>query len=287
MFKRKKKSAPKTLAVSPAREALREVNEQLVVARKAFDAAQVNVNRLHKIIDDAAPAHRNVHQAVAQDGGEALARFAAAGAGEFGALLDAADHAARAAAIAREALPGAERALDEARIEVANREDEKVRRIRQVLIEHGDALATRYRQCFAELGSLHDELVAFAQGARASEIQLSPGVIEVPRFNLPSLKGRPPSAAAAERGYSLHGLRAGGDDGYSPFLRHVPDANKIAQDRAIWMRFFASLEADPAAEMKEFGEPIPSTEQKAPALIIHPKRERAPEPDVNVALYGQ
>jgi hypothetical protein len=278
-----KKPAP--APSSPTRDALLHSIKGIESANATAKAAEANIARLREIVTAVAPAQASVQRAVASDGGKSLASFASEGGkGGIGKLIETADSAARAAAVANAALPAAERALVDANAAIGRLEDEKGERVKDVLVEHVDVIAQSYRECFEQLGEIHDSLVAAVEGARLSGARLIDVAMEIPRFNLPALSYKPPEFKNTE--FSHHGLPR--DVVYSPYLKHQSDTDQIGAQRLIWSRFAAALHENPDTKLGDLSleiDPKIVAAQTAPGLIRH-DRTRANEPSINEVLYG-
>jgi hypothetical protein len=207
--------------------ALAECNADIVRARSRARDAEATIERLRQVIDDEAPAAEAVQRAVAADGGAGLSRFAAGKDGDLAEMVTHSEQAARAARVARGALPRAEQEFREANSEVERLIAPRIKRIEAVLLERADEVARQYRAAFRELCRLHDVLVGAAQGCALVapiDIVISNVPLEVARFNLPALRG--------------------GSE-FSPFFRHI--ANPITVNAAAdeWAEIGRQLAADP------------------------------------------
>jgi len=177
-----------------------------------FDVArsQAKVDRLTRIAGAETLTDAALADAVNADGGAELEQFAKGGPAPIADLVAAADDAAKAARVARAALPAAEKELEAARARVRTLESEKRQRAGKVLVGHADAIAAEYVRAFERLAELHDMLCGVAGGMDAAggsqSIILTTEPLEVPRFGLPSM----PAATT-----------------YSPYLRHIPDQCRI------------------------------------------------------------
>ena len=236
MFTKSKPAKTKTGAAStsakasnapmiPSRDRLLFVAGELTKAQAVVAELEARVARLNTLVADADVAHAELQAAIAQDGGEALAAFAAGTATDtvMSELVIAEENQRKASVAAKAGLPKASSELDAARSEVVRLGEAKSAEIGAYLMMTADGLARKYQQAFAELCRLHDELTGFALGidSNVGDVVLAIEPLKVPRFNLPSLK------TSAE---------------YDPFLRHKPSAHIVESAEATWRAGRARLE---------------------------------------------
>ena len=240
MFRlRRRQKAPQR---SPAREALVAAATALAESRARAEAAQAAVEQLRAVIDAEKSAQAALQSAVAQDGGAALARY---GGGEttlpIGSLVARADIAARAAVIAKDALPEAEEKQRPAAQEVVQLIGEHRLAVAAVLIDQVDRVGKRYLETFNRLCDLHDQLAGAARGIAAfgCDIALLSEPLEVPRFNLPAMPSGPV---------------------YGVCLHHMPRPPAIGVAAAAWSHAGRRLAEDPHADIDQaLVEPIAET----------------------------
>jgi hypothetical protein len=225
MFGRKKK-AP----ASAARDALVAAHKAVAEGRQRLVEAEARVERLQGIIAAEASAQAAVQAAVASDGGRDLVGFAAGEKSRTGQLVVAAETAARAAGVARAALPAAEANVHEAGAEVLQLDDNRKRTAARVLVAHADAFGQAYAETFRKLCEQHDELVGIgrALGALGRNITLVDQAIEAPRFELPSLPA---------------------GEVFTTYLRHVPRTRTITTAQTAWSHAGRVLAEDPMADV--------------------------------------
>lgn len=248
-----------------------------IEARRAIEKQiEANIAQLHSVIEAGVGADSElVTMATATSGPAGLAAFSAGkDGGDTARGFDQAARLVHAADVARRALPAVERQLLDIRADISRIETEMGRARAAVVRAHGDVLARKYAEAFRELGGLHDQLVGFARacslGGYGDDIVLINQPLEAPRFNLPS-------SPAGEV--------------FSPYLRHVPDAQTIAAAALGWSRFGAALASDPRAEVASFLSSDLATEvgchpEHARGLTPQLSRRERNEPSINDALLG-
>jgi hypothetical protein len=184
---------PATQPVLDGRDRLRFFATELVKANNAVTELETRLNRLTNIVRDADAAHVALQQAIADDGGVALADYAAGNTPDCAiAKLIAVDEAAsKAAAAAKEALPNVQNTHAHARAEVTRLEQKKEDTALEYLRGRADELALQYKRIFNALCRSHDQLVGISvalstSGEYGGEIRMSTLPVKVPRFNLPS-----------------------------------------------------------------------------------------------------
>jgi hypothetical protein len=121
-------------------------------------------------MSDADAAHAAVQEAVAADGGVALAEYAAGSAADGGIakLIAAEETTAKAAAAAKSALPKAQAMLADARAEVTRLEREKEDAALAHLRTRADDVALTYKRAFDLLCRSHDQLVGISAALSAT-----------------------------------------------------------------------------------------------------------------------
>jgi hypothetical protein len=264
------------------RQQLVAIDAKIAAARQGVARIEEQITRLKFIIAAAAPAAQDLQEAVADDGAAELERYAAGDRDDTSAIarrIAAAESTARAAAAARAGLPRAEQQLSLAVDGAAILERNKRDLINAVMIEHGDAIAKRYRAAFEELANLHDELVGFAQGARTAgftDVQMVTAPIEAPKFRLPAMQTQPMLGSGAVP-FSLHGTAKAAHETFSPYLTHKSDSATVTAAARLWGAFAARLAADPQAELPDtpIAAAVPRRAEPRPLL----KRRQKPEPE--------
>lgn len=276
LFKKLFGSADKTAMAS--RKSLAALSSEIAQARGKVAQAEDRVSRLQTIAAEEATAARALQAATEDDHGVGLELYASGRDTPIAGLVTAADAAAKAAAVARAALPAAQNALANSKDVVVQLEGRKRTLVSEALIEHGDILAVKYRAKFIELGALYDELLAFAQGTGAAGYadvrMLDSYALEVPKFKLPAMN--PPTPFRKEATFSRHGL-ASDNLGYTTFLRHEVDTRQVEANAEVWTQLASELCADPGADVTNlpaFVEPsLAPGDRKRGGLIIHKPRQ--------------
>jgi hypothetical protein len=253
MFGHRKARAAASPVVPPLRAALLAVNEAVARARSHFDAAEATVERLKAVIAAEGPAQAAVRAAIAADRGVALAGAKP----EIAALLASAESAARSAAAARDALPGAERELAEAGTELARlNEHAKREAIDAVLIAEAEHVGTLHAETFAKLMGLYERLLGIDRALdREGRGTVGATPIEIPR--LPYLRSIPTEPAP---------MLQGGTDAFafSPYLRQWPRDGMIRGHAMAWTAARERLAGDPLAEIAELVAPYAVVRPAAP-----------------------
>jgi hypothetical protein len=267
VFRRKRKSAP---PLSPAREALIAADSALAAGRVRLSEAEARVVRLRGIVDAASPADAALRSAIAADGGEELARLSRGEQSEIAGLADAADAAKRAAGIAASGLPESEEELHQANEDLGQLIDARRRAIDDVLIVEADSVGAAYSAAFDHLMKLYERLAGIDTALSGKIAFAAPEPQEMPRFRLRSLPTQP------ERLLDGNMSPVGGT--FSPFLRRVPDNQRIAGHAAAWRRAARALIENPHVDLSELAAAdaveLSSIES---GLVRHDKRPAAQE----------
>lgn len=229
--------APQAEAGPDGRERLRFFADELVKANEAVAELEVRLNRLTGIIHDADLAHATLQQAIAEDGGLALAEYAAGKAqdDDMAQLVQAKETTAKAAAAARDALPNVQDMLSRARNEVTRLEQLKQDAALQYLKQRADHVALQYKRIFSALCRSHDQLVGIsaalsATGQHGGEIRMSTTPMQVPRFDLPSVAD---------------------PNEFLPTMTHQPAENAVYDATASWLEARNRLSQDAEAELDD------------------------------------
>ena len=202
MFKRKDKARATEIQqpvapnrkITDERDVLRSRHALVQHAEQVIEEIAAHVARLEKIIADAAVADQELQAAIAQDGGQALAAFSAGEAApnsNIGTLLANAENTSRAAVAAKGALPRVQAQLEAARAQLPALEEQRRAAELDFLKLIANAKARRYKQLFAEICTIHDELVGVSNALPpltpdAPEIRMTAEPLRVPSFNLPA-----------------------------------------------------------------------------------------------------
>jgi hypothetical protein len=216
------------------RERLRHISGEVSKANEAVTDLEQRVARFNAIIADAETNHRNLQEAIHSDGGLELAKYSEGRAdpnSEIAKLVTLAESSAQAANAARSALPSAEAMLANARAQVKELGDQRIKELNNVIAILADADARAYEKSFQETCRLHDKLVGYASTAQATigDVQLILENPKVPRFGLPSL----------------------GSSDADPFLRHRPNDLIVAQSARVWSTVRQRLEFDVEADLED------------------------------------
>lgn len=206
MFKRKDKTARATKIQQPVaaptrkitdeRDVLRSRHALMQTAEQAIAELEGQVARLEKIIADAATADQALQTAITSDGGQALAAFSAGELApdlDIGTLLANAENTSRAAVAAKAALPNAKAQLDAARAQLPALEEQRRAAELDFLKLLANEKGLQYKQLFAALCRVHDELVGVSNALipltpDAPEIRMTAAPVTVPSFNLASVR---------------------------------------------------------------------------------------------------
>jgi hypothetical protein len=243
MFSAKKKQSPGeipgavTSLRSPktvGRERLRFIDGEVSKAKEAVADLENRIERFESIISDADANHRALQLAIANDGGKALAEYAAGKAGadsEIAKLVTLEDSSRKAATAAKAALPGTESMLNNARAQLPRLAEERVAELNRVVARLADADARAYQKAFEEMCRLHDRLVGYASVAQATigDIQLIIDPVKTPRFALPSM----------------------GNSDADPFLRHSVNELTVNAAAKSWAAVRQRLEDDAEADLSD------------------------------------
>ncbi len=170
------------------RERLRSIDAALAQGRSALAEIEDQLDRLIKIIRDADGAHDALQAAVADDNGVGLAKYAAGDAsdGPMAKLIAAEETSAKAAAVAKTALPGVQAMLTAAKDQIARLEQERRSAVLAYLHSRAGAEASRCKRIFEDLCRSHDQLVgisvALAVEGTSADLLQSYLPLEIPRF---------------------------------------------------------------------------------------------------------
>jgi hypothetical protein len=246
-----KKLASASTAVSSqqplldGRDRLRYFAAELVKANDAVVELETRLDRLTAIVRDADAAHAALQQAIADDGGVALADYAAGNApdGAIAKLIAADEATGKAAAAAKDALPNVQAVLVNARSQVARIEQQKEEAVLQYLKGRADESALQYKRIFETLCRAHDQLAgvsialsATSSGEFGGEIRMTRMPLQIPRFNLPS------TADPNE---------------YLPTMEHRASENTVEDTASSWMKARQRLAQDVDAELDDLiGPPL-------------------------------
>jgi hypothetical protein len=216
------------------RERLRHIDREVSKAHDAVAELEKRVERLKSIIADADTHHRTLQLAIAADSGLALARYSEGNAdadSDIAKLVNLADTSAKAATVARAALPHTETMLNDARSQIPALAEQRNAELNRVVALLADADAQAYRKSFEEMCRLHDCLVGYAQVAQASigDVQLIIDAVKTPRFALPSM----------------------GNSDADPFLRHRVNEFTVNASAKSWTAVRERLEADADADLTD------------------------------------
>jgi hypothetical protein len=268
-------SAGKDKPSSPDRDELATILDEIKAARDRHAAAQASIASLTATIEGGVAAECELNALVASPSGvKGLAEFVAGG--DKGAVSRGVDRTARAvqaAEAARRALPKFEGDLAEANAEIARLETSRKNKVFEIMTKiYGDRLAQQYLLIFRTLGYFHDHIAGYSRGcniAGSGSVVMSSEMLEVPRFNLPSLACTGP---------------------YSPFLTHVPDQQTVSAAALAWSRFARRLAEDPYADVgadlsSDLVAEVGRHPEHGSELVWLPRRERH-EPDLKEVIYG-
>lgn len=205
MFKRKDKArateiqqpvATPKRRLSDERDVLRSRHAQVQHAEQVIEEIAAHVARLEKIIADAAAADQALQAAIAADGGQALAAFSNGESSpdfDIATLLANAENTSRAAVAAKAALPRVQAQLEAARAQLPALEEQRRAAELDFLKLLAKEKGLQYKQLFAALCRVHDELVGVSNALipmtpDAPEIRMTPAPVTVPSFNLASVR---------------------------------------------------------------------------------------------------
>ena len=192
---------------APERDALAGINAEIMMARETQSAVEQSIASLNATIEAGTVAERDQLATLASPSGAAgLAEFSAGrDRGPVSRSVDKTLRAVQAADVARRFFPVAEENLKKARAKIVQLEAAKNKKMKEIKQEHGDRLARQYIDDVQRMFESHDQLVGFSRGSSSAglgdTVVMSSETLEVPRFNLPSLRCK---------------------TDYSPFLTHVP-----------------------------------------------------------------
>lgn len=239
IFKTKDKAEPKASpqSSSSGRERVRHFAAELVKANEAVAELEQRQERLTTIIKDADAAHTSLQKAIADDGGVALADYAAGKSadGVIAKLVASEEIAAKAAVAARAALPNVQALLANARSQIVRLEAERENAAIRYLRVRADELALQYTRIFNALCRSHDQLVGISAalsttGEHGGEIRMSGVQMQVPRFNLPS---------------------SADPNQYLATMTHVPSDHTVEDATASWLQARDRLSKDAEAELDD------------------------------------
>lgn len=243
------------------RDRLRFFSAQLAKAHKAITELEEREERLAAIIKDALAAHAALHQAIALDGGVALAEYSAGNASDnapIAKLIAAEETTAKAAAAARDALPNVQAMLANARSQVGSIKQQREDEVLAYLQRRADDYALQYKKIFSALCRQHDVLCGISQaisttGAYGGDIRMSTMPVEVPRFNLPSI---------AAFGNRVPGSTADPSE-YLPMMTHIAADFTVQQSTKDWTQARERLAKDADADLDDLiGPPLDEVEHK-------------------------
>jgi hypothetical protein len=224
-------------AHNDGRERLRFLDAELAKAKDAVNELDARLDRLAGIIRSADAAHTALQEAIAADGGAALAEYAAGKAFSHPiAKLIATKEAAAAVKGENGALQKAQKMLDAARSEVVRLETEKDNAAIFYLKARASEAHKLYIRAFNDLCVSYDQLCGIAvaldaTGHAAMMTTALPVPIAVPGFNMSSGPAHGPSDLVT--------------------MRHVAGEAKVGVSRAKFMQARERLRKDADAELDD------------------------------------
>ena len=173
------------------RERLRHADAELKKARDSVADLEGRVIRMTTIISDAGVAQSALQEAIAADGGLALAAYGAGNASDapIAKLVEKKENTTRAASAAKDALPGVRDALAKARDALAKAETAKFDATIVYLKKQADAEHDTYVRNFNSLCASYDKMCAIAVALSATDHgdMMTTGLpvpIKAPGFNM-------------------------------------------------------------------------------------------------------
>jgi hypothetical protein len=176
------------LTATDGRERLRAIEGSLTQGRAVHVEIEAQLDRLVRIIRDADAADAALQEAVDADGGVALAAFAGGNASDapIAKLIATKETTAKAAAVAKVALPKAHAMLTATEAELSRLEEEKKDAVLAYLTSRANPEASECRRIFEELCKSHDRLtgisVALAVEGTSGQLLSEYLTMEIPRF---------------------------------------------------------------------------------------------------------
>lgn len=226
---------PPRHASDDGRARLRQVAGELAKARDCVADLEAQSRRMQSIISDAEASHNALQQAIAADGGVALAAYGAGKADNqpIVGLIAAKENSAKAASAAKVALPSMEEMLTKARAEVdrltlAN-SNEVIHYLKRRAAED---IVAPYHKTFRDLTATHDVLCGVSVALYATghgEMRTVTTPIQVPGFNTS------PGPGPNER----------------IMMQHEANEFKVSDATARWMQAREKLASDPDAQIDD------------------------------------
>jgi hypothetical protein len=244
MQKHKKEVAPAVAdTASPDtddRARLRHIAGELAKVQAVSADIDASQDRLVKVIRDADAADAALQEAVTEDGGVSLAEYSAGNAADapIAKLITAKEITAKAAAVAKTALPGVQSRLDAARAEIDKLKQEQFDATIVYLKTRARDKNKAYHDTFYALSNLYDQLCAIAVATSVTghaEMMTTglPVAIQAPGFNMSTGPSHGPSEKVT--------------------LTHTPDDGeaKVVEVTSRWMQARERLLQDAYADLDD------------------------------------
>jgi hypothetical protein len=185
-----------TRKLADERDLMRSRRASIEQAERVIAEYEAKVRRFEAIISDAAAADQALQAAVAGDGGQSLQAFAngeTAPDSNIATLVGKAESTSRAAVVARAALPTAQAELSNARAQIDYLQQLHHESVRVFMTALANEVGREYQRTYKELTEAYDALRGISDAlppllATESAIAMSGQPLQVPNFNLPSVR---------------------------------------------------------------------------------------------------